>query len=954
MLINKLTLQSTLALTILLIGLVGLSLVLSTESTYHEFALQHQEKALENLIAIKVDDLTSELVEHQKQLAFRLQAEDQFKDTYNNRDITNLVYWLDQEFNRYFVTTGLLKLEKIIIFDEELNKVTSSERGIPLTRSSTIPCSALSESVKALSVSKRVKPHSQICNFNGKPLLSTLISIGSLRPKGYIQIISDPAHMFAHIENELGTHLQITAPDGLILHQSSTWPAEATGNRNYLFSSYTVNTSSGEPALTIISAANIKGFNAQLGAKRAQVIAFALLLITMALLIALYIMRKGLKPLKDLESAAHSIGEGAFVSVDEKGFPEVSTPIRSFNHMTHEIQSLIQNLQNEVEQHEQTELKLRDAKEQAEQHALVAENQKNFSQLTLQSIVDAVVTTDTSGYITSMNPMAEQLSGWTEDDALGKPMIQVMHMLFESTRKRIYDPIENIEHKTVLDEPVSAILIQNESDVETPIEYIAVPMRNNADEIIGIVIIIHDESVQRSLNRQLTFQATHDALTGLINRYELERRLKNILNTPASEERPNTLCYMDLDQFKLVNDTCGHTAGDELLKQITMLLQERVREKDTLARLGGDEFGLLLENCDIQQAQTVAEDLIETIKFYSFNWDEYNFSLGVSIGIVAITSDMTSVEDILKSADSACYLAKDSGRNRIQVYTTEDDKLITQQREMHWVSRINHALEENRFKLYFQKILPLTQHGSKFMHHGEVLLRMVDKEGDLISPSAFMPAAERYNMIRMIDEWVVENTIQWLARRKKKVLVSVNLSGKSLSDKNFLNFVVTKLKEYNINPELVCFEVTETAAISHLTTAIHFMTVLKKLGCSFALDDFGSGLSSFSYLTSLPVDYLKIDGSFVVDIDKDPMHYAMVKSINEVGQVMGIRTIAEYAASENIINSLKEIGVDNAQGYAVAKPVPLDAIDDNNVDKIDGKSELKLKSTTNITKLSGD
>jgi EAL domain-containing protein (putative c-di-GMP-specific phosphodiesterase class I) len=240
------------------------------------------------------------------------------------------------------------------------------------------------------------------------------------------------------------------------------------------------------------------------------------------------------------------------------------------------------------------------------------------------------------------------------------------------------------------------------------------------------------------------------------------------------------------------------------------------------------------------------------------------------------------------------------------------------------------------------------------MHHGEVLLRMVDKEGDLISPSAFMPAAERYNMIRMIDEWVVENTIQWLARRKKKVLVSVNLSGKSLSDKNFLNFVVTKLKEYNINPELVCFEVTETAAISHLTTAIHFMTVLKKLGCSFALDDFGSGLSSFSYLTSLPVDYLKIDGSFVVDIDKDPMHYAMVKSINEVGQVMGIRTIAEYAASENIINSLKEIGVDNAQGYAVAKPVPLDAIDDNNVDKIDGKSELKLKSTTNITKLSGD
>jgi diguanylate cyclase (GGDEF)-like protein len=409
------------------------------------------------------------------------------------------------------------------------------------------------------------------------------------------------------------------------------------------------------------------------------------------------------------------------------------------------------------------------------------------------------------------------------------------------------------------------------------------------------------------------------------------------------------LCYLDLDQFKLVNDTCGHTAGDELLKQITIMLQERIRDKDSFARLGGDEFGLLLEKCDVQQARSVAEDLIDTIKKFNFNWDNYNFTISASIGIVDITPDIDTCEELLSRADSACYMAKESGRNSVQIYTTENDKIITQQREMHWVSRINHALEENRFQLYFQKIIPLQNSEGQFMNHGEILLRMLDKEGDIISPNTFLTAAERYNMISMVDEWVVENTIQWLSERKQKILASVNLSGKSISDKSFLNFVVTKIKDYRINPELLCFEITETAAISHLTTAIHFMTVLKKLGCTFALDDFGSGLSSFSYLTSLPVDYLKIDGSFVVDIDKDPMHYAMVKSINEVGQVMGIKTIAEYAASENIINCLKDIGVDYAQGYAVSRPFPLSSMNEDK--QKDSGTESKNKNGSNIRKL---
>jgi diguanylate cyclase (GGDEF)-like protein len=498
-----------------------------------------------------------------------------------------------------------------------------------------------------------------------------------------------------------------------------------------------------------------------------------------------------------------------------------------------------------------------------------------------------------------------------------------MHALDEVTRKHIYDPTENIENKTVLDESISAILIQHNSGIETPVEYIVAPMRNTDDVIAGIVIIIHDESIQRNLNRQLTFQATHDALTGLINRYEFERRLKNIISTQAVEKSTNTLCYIDLDQFKLINDTCGHTAGDKLLKQITSLLQNHLDGVGTLARLGGDEFGLLLENIDIHKAEIIVGRLLIIIQQTPFVWNESTFTIGASIGIAPVTRSTLSCEEVLSNADSACYLAKESGRNRILVFTDEDDKLLTQQREMHWVSRINHALEEDRFQLYFQEIMPLSGQDKAFLLHGEILLRMIDKEGDIISPSSFLPAAERYNMIIQIDKWVVEKSIIWLAARKAKVLISINLSGMSLSNRDFLNFVVSKIKQHEVNPELLCFEITETAAINHMHTAIHFMNVLKKLGCSFALDDFGRGLSSFSYLTSLPVDYLKIDGAFVMDIDKDPMHYAMVKSINEVGQVMGIKTIAEFAASEDIIQCLRDVGVDNAQGYAVARPVPL-------------------------------
>jgi len=434
---------------------------------------------------------------------------------------------------------------------------------------------------------------------------------------------------------------------------------------------------------------------------------------------------------------------------------------------------------------------------------------------------------------------------------------------------------------------------------------------------------------------QFRYQASHDALTGLINRHEFERRVKRLISTTDKDKRENALCFMDLDQFKVVNDTCGHIAGDELLRQLSEVLQNAVRHSDTLARLGGDEFGILMEQCTLAQAQRAVSGIQQTIQDFQFSWEGQSFRIGVSIGLVAISEATPSITELLKQADAACYMAKDLGRNRIHVYNPDDTQMVLRQGEMQWVTRINQAIEENRFTLYVQSIVPL--HGSSDMHY-EFLLRMIDERGEIIPPVTFLPAAERYDLMHKLDVWVVENAFKLLASNPDLVeqthFFSINLSGQSLSNAQFLNSVIAQIKDLNIDPGKICFEVTETAAIKNLRAATHFIFTLRELGCQFALDDFGSGLSSFGYLKNLKVDYLKIDGIFVKDIADDPIDHAMVKSINDIGHVMGMKTIAEFVESNKIKGVLRKIGVDYAQGYKIGRPQPFEEI-------LAGKKELK-------------
>jgi diguanylate cyclase (GGDEF)-like protein/PAS domain S-box-containing protein len=444
----------------------------------------------------------------------------------------------------------------------------------------------------------------------------------------------------------------------------------------------------------------------------------------------------------------------------------------------------------------------------------------------------------------------------------------------------------------------------------------------------SLLLVGEDITEARLLGETIAYQATHDALTGLANRSQFDNYIKQAIALAFEDESEHALCYLDLDQFKVVNDTCGHLAGDELLRQLGELLRHHIRKQDFVARLGGDEFGVLMSNCSLTEAFRACENLRDLVKDYRFGWDDRSFTIGVSIGVSAINCSSSNAVDLLKEADAACYAAKDNGRNRVHVFRPDDEELAMRHGEMQWVEKIQQGLEQNRFCLYGQPIIAISHH--EIGLHFEALVRYREADGRIIPPGAFFPAAERYSLAPSMDRWVVSHLFEWMATKpgflEELSLCSVNLSGLSMSDKTMLAFLFEQFDKWKIPAHKICFEVTETAAIGNLSYATKFINQLKEHGCLFSLDDFGSGLSSFAYLKNLPVDYLKIDGLFVKDIIDDKVDLAMVKSINEVGHVMGKKTIAEFVENEQIFLLLSELGVDYAQGYGIGKPVPLDEL----------------------------
>lgn len=575
-----------------------------------------------------------------------------------------------------------------------------------------------------------------------------------------------------------------------------------------------------------------------------------------------------------------------------------------------------------------------DITERRQQELLHAESQE-LAEVTLNSIGDGVMTTDPQGKTRYLNRVAEQLTGWSNTLAHGRDIRETLQLVDENSGQ----PLEHVAVKCLHQR--QAVGVSSHTQLLTrdgrriAIDDSAAPIWSRDGQILGAVVVFRDVSHQRKLSQQLSWQATHDTLTGLVNRREFEHLVASALHTAKEEGHTHALLYLDLDQFKVINDTCGHGAGDVLLQLLAKLLQAQMRDSDILARLGGDELGVLLPHCPLEHARLIGEQLRQSIRDFRFAWDNRTFELGVSIGMVEITQDSKSTSELLIAADQACYLAKEQGRNRIHVYQESDVMLAQRHGEMLWISRLNEAFERDYFRLYAMPIVHL--HAGQ-ESHDEVLIRIRNSRGELILPGAFIPAAERYDMMGSIDRWVIRAVCRHIMSvrdslppldalaescRRAPALYSINLSGMSLADTSLQQYITGQFVQFEIAPEQICFEITETAVIANLPKAQAFMHQLKILGCRFSLDDFGSGFSSFGYLKALPVDYLKIDGLFVRDIASNAINRAMVKAINEVGHVMGIKTVAEYVENDVTLTVIRELGVDYAQGYAVGNVRPL-------------------------------
>jgi diguanylate cyclase (GGDEF)-like protein/PAS domain S-box-containing protein len=552
-------------------------------------------------------------------------------------------------------------------------------------------------------------------------------------------------------------------------------------------------------------------------------------------------------------------------------------------------------------------------------------HEKELLEVTLRSIVDGVATTNHLGRITYLNPAAEAMTGWPAADAIGRPVSEVVCLTHPHTRERLGLGLNEIARPGAQPRPSRDSVMVNRAGVHRSIEDTAAPILNLHGKAVGAVLVLHDVSPAKKLAAEMSYQANHDLLTGLLNRAAFELRLDTALAT-AVDDTPGVVMILDLDQFKVVNDTCGHAAGDQLLKQVAELLTQEIRKQDTLARLGGDEFGVLLEACPMEPALRVAEAMRQKVSELQFRWEGRTFQLSTSIGVVPFRARHGSRSELLRVADSSCYVAKEAGRNRVHVHDETDTAVATRNDELDWFSRLQKALTEDRFVLYVQRIASIQQGGAQH-ESAEVLIRLRDDDGNIVAPIAFIPAAERYGLMPSIDRWVISNAFRMHAgfarQYKRPVRFSINLSGASMADPSLVAFVRTQLKKHRVAPELICFEITETAAVASFDVAVQMINSLRELGCRFALDDFGAGMSSFAYLKRLPVDYIKIDGAFVKDMEKDAVDFAMVEAIHNVAHRMGLRTVAEFVQNDTTIEMLRGLGVDYVQGWGVEKPKPL-------------------------------
>ncbi len=552
---------------------------------------------------------------------------------------------------------------------------------------------------------------------------------------------------------------------------------------------------------------------------------------------------------------------------------------------------------------------------------------KRQAQYTLESISEGVITTDNNGHIDYMNQVAEALTATSRDDAVGHRVGELFTLVDDADRRPLGDPVERcLAIRRRVNMGRRALMVSVDGEQEHSVELTASPIRGPGSSISGAVVVFHDVGEIRGLTRQMSYQATHDPLTGLINRAEFERRLDEAMDSAHAEEAVHMLFYMDLDRFKAVNDSCGHIAGDNMLREVAALIKDQVRESDFVGRLGGDEFGALLIGCPIDKARQIASDICTAVANYRFVWKDKIFNIGISVGLVEISHVSGTLQDVMSAADSACYVAKQQGRGKVHVYSARDEAIARERGDIQWLRELQAALHDDRFELAIQPIIAMSG-GAETGPAMEVLIRLPDQHGRIGDSAEFLRPAERYQLMPQIDRWVLTATLTALSSGEIKLSsgrsCAINLSGQTLADESFLSFVVESLDRTGIAPSSVCFEVTESAILANVQHAQRFIEVLHGIGCHFSLDDFGSGLGSFSSLKHLPIDYLKIDGSYTRNLQSDEVNQEMVSAMIKLARTMEFQIVAEQVEHQDDFDWLRDVGVDFAQGRFIEAPAAL-------------------------------
>ncbi len=882
---------------LLWLGALAYGLAIYSTQVYRGHAIESQVESLQSRLAHESGEAIQALYDRQKQFALRLQSEAPFQDALKQGDEAGMEAWLGESYTRYQVSRGELKLKAIIVRDLSGEIFAhSSDDGLK----SYAGCPTVVELMGG-SPDRLSKPVYSLCSFDDRLLSEVLVPIRTLEPKAYLHVVSYTIEGLKGIEAAIGIPLRVVHGSGAILYRSKNWVEEAEGS--HLYPAYKLYGDDAFLGATITASFDKRPMIESLARTETNFFIITAIATITALVLVLVLLNRAFLPMNKLRNSVGALLTGKYAAISEDKLPsELKDLVLAYNEM-------VEGLEIETISRRQIEEKLR--------------SEKDFISTTLDSITNPVIVIDSKDRIKLVNPSAERLFGDKQSRLIDTSIHEVLILYANRQTTRIIDVGQLLSRKL----SISSMFFFDPDRNIVELEFSASPMIDMEAEDVGFVIILKDVSEDRKLRRKLSYEGSHDQLTGFLNRSAFEQKFENLVTEDSNTTVQHVLAYLDVDQFRTVNETCGSAAGDLLLKQISKLIKKHVRKSDIVSRLSGDEFGIIMPFFEMDRALQTIQKIIIEIQHSGFVWNDHEYMVTASIGVMSFGRMSDEYSEYYSKVTTACFLAKKNGGNQYHFIDENDEKVMAQQESMEWVSGIIEGFNEDRFCLYVQPIVSIDR-DEKHTHY-EVLIRFRNADGSIVPPGDFLPPAERYNLIERIDSWVVSNVIAWLEKHQDKmrdVMFSVNLSGRSIGSQTFHKFLRDSLSASTIDVKSLCFEITETAVVDNVERSVEFINSIKELGARFSLDDFGTGLSSFSYLKQFPVDYLKIDGEFVRDIINDETSYVFVRSMTEVGHCLNMEVIAEFVESDTMFEKLREANVDYVQGYTVGKPVAIDTL----------------------------